>query len=116
MIRSIVSLLAVMSIVVLSACAIRDGGPAEPYATVMINNDSPLQVTVHAVRNGSRVRVGTVPGVTVQSFPIRTDMLGAGNQLRMVIDPVGSRLTYPSTPISVSRGDTIELRVSSLIR
>jgi hypothetical protein len=107
--------LGVLLVVLLAGCAPL-GGAAEPYATLVIDNDSAMNVNIHAVRHGSRLRIGMVPGVSTRDFPIRADMLGPGGQLDLVIDPIGSRTTYSAMPINVNRGDTIQLRVGAVIR
>jgi hypothetical protein len=100
----------------LASCGPRQGLDGEPFATISIINDSAMQVNIHALRNGTRLRVGTVPGITTENFPLRRDMLSPAGELRLVIDPIGSPRAYPATPIVVIRGDVIELRVSSFIR
>jgi hypothetical protein len=91
-------------------------GAAEPLATLVVDNDNPMQVNIFAMRNGTRIRVGTVPGITTREFDLRHDMVGPAGQLRLVIDPVGSPRTYPADPIVVREGDVIELRVGAVIR
>jgi hypothetical protein len=107
--------LGILLIAMLSACGPL-GTASEPYATVVIENDSAMNVNIHAVRHGSRIRIGMVPGVSSRDFPIRSDMLGPAGELRLLIDPIGSPRTYPAVPINVNRGDTIELRVGAVIR
>jgi hypothetical protein len=115
MIRHAARPLGVLLIALLSACAPLEQG-AEPFATLVIENDSAMHVNIHAVRHGSRLRIGMVPGVSTRDFPIRNDMLGPAGELNLVIDPIGSTRTYPAMPIHVNRGDTIELRVGAVIR
>jgi hypothetical protein len=108
--------LGVLLIVLLSACATPGTPGPEPFATLVIENDSPMDVNIHAVRHQSRFRVGTVSGVSTREFPIRDNMLSPGGELHLVIDPIGSPRTYSAHPIVVLRGDTIELRVGAVIR
>lgn len=86
------------------------------FATLVIENDNPSTVTVYALRNGSRQRIGTVTGLSSQQFTIRRNMLGTDGELRVGVDPVGSSRLYTAQPILVTEGDTIELTVSSFLR
>jgi hypothetical protein len=92
------------------------GGPAEPVGTLIIENDNPMNVNIYATRNGTRIRLGTVSGVSTREFDLRQDMLSGAGELRLVIEPIGSPRSYPAMPITVRRGDVIELRVSAVIR
>ena len=106
---------------VVGACAgtgPREQGERAPdagYATVVIENDATRIVTVYAVRSGTRMRLGTVAGVSSREFPIRRSMLDATGELRLMVDPLGSRERYYSDTIIVDPGDVVQLRVSSLI-
>lgn len=107
--------LGALVVVLLAACAPLGEAP-EPYATLVVENDNSMNVNIHAMRSGSRVRIGMVPGVSTREFPIRSDMLGPAGELNLVIDPIGSPRTYPAMPINVNRGETIQLRVGAIIR
>lgn len=113
------------ALVVLGACAgsaPREGAepeaaaPDNAYATVVIENDATRIVTVYAVRSGTRMRLGTVAGISSKEFPIRRNMLDTSGELQLMVDPLGSQERYYSDAIVVDAGDVIELRVSSLIR
>lgn len=107
--------LLVLALLGAPACATLGESP-EPLATLVIENDSPMQVNIHALRDGSRIRVGTVPGISTREFNLRRDHLSPAGDLRLVIDPIGSPRTYHADPINVREGDTIELRVGAVIR
>jgi hypothetical protein len=92
------------------------GGPAEPVGTLVIENDNPMNVNIFATRNGTRIRLGTVSGVSTREFDLRPDMLSGAGELRLLIEPIGSPRSYTALPITVRRGDVIELRVSAVIR
>jgi hypothetical protein len=113
--RAATTILAV-GLVVAGAPACATLGAAEPMATLVVDNDNPMQVNIHAVRDGTRIRVGTVPGVSTREFDLRRDMLSPAGELRLVIDPIGSPRSYPAEPIVVRDGDVIEIRVGAIIR
>lgn len=109
---AIVGILAFLSI---GGC-VSAGVRSAPYATVVVVNDGTLTVNVYALRQGSRMRLGTVTSLDRAEFPLRSTMLNGLNELQLLIDPIGSRRAYPAQPINVQEGDVIELKVSSFIR
>lgn len=110
---AVMGLLALLSAV--AGCASTDSGGA-PYATVVVINDATATVNVYALRQGSRMRLGTVTSLGRAEFALRRTMLDGLNELQLLIDPIGSRRAYPAHSITVEEGDVIELRVSAFIR
>jgi hypothetical protein len=109
--------LLVLALAAVAGCAGVSPGPREPaYATLVVNNDSPMTVNIYTLRSGQRLRLGQVSGLRSVEFGLRRSLLGAGGDLQVLIDPVGSSMNYPSQAITVFEGDIIELRVSSFIR
>ena len=106
-----------MALVATAACGYAgQGGPEPAYATLVVNNDSPMTVNIYTLRSGQRMRLGQVSGLRTQEFALRRSMMGAGGDLRILIDPVGSSVNYPSQAITLFEGDVVELRVSNFIR
>ncbi len=93
-----------------------DAGPRAHYATLIVENDNTSNVTVYALRSGTRQRMGTVTGLSTERFEIRRTMLSGGGELNVGIDPLGSNRMYTAYPIYVSEGDVIEVTVSSFLR
>lgn len=93
-----------------------DAAPRGHYATLVVENDNTSNVTVYALRSGTRQRVGTVTGLSTESFSIRRTMLNVGGELNVGIDPLGSNQMYTAYPIYVREGDVIEVSVSSFLR
>ena len=87
-----------------------------PFATIVVNNDATLNVTVYAVNQGSRIRLGQVTALQREEFEIEERYLSGMGTLQLMIDPLGSPRQYYSDSISVYDGDVVELRVSALIR
>ena len=101
----------------LGGCASTGRGPASgPFAELVIQNDNSRIVTVYAVRSGTRMRLGTVSGVSTVTFDLRRDMLESDGRLRVLVEPLGSTSRYFSDPIFVAEGEIVELVVSSLVR
>ena len=78
---------------------------------VRVENRDFLDMNVYVVRSGQRIRLGTVTGLSTQLLPIPAALVGAGWDLRFLIDPVGSTRTPISQAIHVSPGDVVELTI-----
>lgn len=99
-----------------AGCATTPEDPNQPpFAELILNNDSPTQMTAFAIRGGARLRLGMINGLSSQRFRIRPSMLESG-QLQVMLDPLGSTNRYYSDPIFVNEGDVIELSVSGMAR
>lgn len=64
-------------------------------------------VTVYALRRGSRVRLGTVTSMNTERFTLAVGVTGA-HELVLLVDPIGSQETFRSEPVMVEAGDVIE--------
>ena len=110
-------LIILATLLVVGGCASMGGGGGEPYATLVIENDGTSTVTVYALRSGgTRMRIGQVTGLGRGEFGIRQYMVGGTSQLQLLIDPMGSRQSYPTQSIYIREGDVVRLVVSSFIR
>lgn len=110
-------LIILATLLVLGGCASTGGSGAEPYATLVIENDGTSTVTIYALRSGgTRMRIGQVTGLGRGEFRIREYMVGGTSQLQLLIDPMGSRQNYPTRSIHIREGDVVRLVVSSFIR
>lgn len=115
--RSTLPLLGVLAAALtVGGCAAMQGDPEPTYATLVVENDSPMTVNVYSLRTGQRLRIGQVFGLRTGEFSLRRSELGAGGDLQLLIDPIGSNRNYPSQSIIVYEGDIIELQVSNFIR
>lgn len=102
---------------VLSACASTGEADREPYAILVVENDSTLTVNIYEVRGGGRgQRLGQVAALRTTRIPLRRHMVSTSGQFRVLIDPVGSAQSYSSDTIVINEGDEVRLRVSAFIR
>ncbi len=111
--------LAVLPLGVACASGGEDGYDARPpgqYATLVVENDNTSNVTIYALRSGTRQRLGTVTGLSTERLEIRRTMLSGGGELNVGIDLFGSNRMYTAQPIFVDEGDVIEVTVSSFLR
>lgn len=110
-------LIILVTVLVLGGCASMGSGGGEPYATLVIENDGTATVTVYALRSsGTRMRIGQVTALGRGEFAIRQYMVGGSSQLQLLIDPMGSRRSYPTRSVYISEGEVVRLVVSSFIR
>jgi predicted acyl esterase len=114
-------LLALALLVAAVGCVKHSIIPDEPDTiTISVSNNNPLDVTVYAVNQSMRVRLGTVNTATTQRFTVFLHQVSPTGDLQLLADPVGSRRTLTSETIHVSSGQAVEwvlqadLRQSSL--
>lgn len=95
--------------------------PDEPdVITISVSNSNPLDMTVYAVNQSMRIRLGTVSTASTQRFTLSLHQISPTGELQLLADPVGSRRTFTSEPIHVFAGQSVEwvlqadLRQSSL--
>ena len=95
--------------------------PDEPdVVTISVSNSNPLDMTVYAVNQSMRIRLGTVSTASTQRFTLQLHQISPTGELQLLADPVGSRRTYTSELIHVFAGQAVEwvlqadLRQSSL--
>jgi hypothetical protein len=104
-----------------SGCVKHSVIPEEPdVITIQVSNNNPLDITVYAVNNSMRVRLGTVSTASSQRFTLPLHQISPTGELQLLADPVGSRRTMTSEAIHVFAGQAVEwilqvdLRQSSL--
>jgi hypothetical protein len=97
------------------ACAGMGGGPGNPSANqptvVQVDNQGFSDMTVYAVRNSQRVRLGIATGNGKTSFNIPSGIVGGLTTLRFIADPIGGRRNSVSQEITVAPGDTVVLTI-----
>jgi hypothetical protein len=117
----VVPLLALSTL--LGACASgmsAGAADADPFAqepvTVRVENHNFYDMNVYALVNGQRLRLGTVSGFGTQLFPLRSTMVAGSAQLRLLLDPIGSREGYVTEPILLTASSRVELRVENNLK
>lgn len=91
---------------------VRSGSP-EPQAptTLKVWNQNFLDTDVFVVREGQRIRLGMVGGLSTQVFTIPPDIVRSSPQLRFELHPIGGRGNPRTETISVEPGDEVELTI-----
>lgn len=84
-------------------------------AVITVENDYLTDVTVYAVRAGSRARLGTVFGFRTETLPIRNTIVwGAGSVRLLILDRISGR-AHLTEPFTVGPDDSILLTVRNPI-
>ncbi|MBW3534699.1 MAG: hypothetical protein KY453_05700 [Gemmatimonadetes bacterium] len=74
---------------------------------VEVTNNNWMDMTVHAVRGGTRVRLGTVTTGSSQRFDLPRSLNARAGDLHLVADPIGSQRMHQSRPIMVEPGGLV---------
>lgn len=87
--------------------------PQQPQetATVVVNNRAFIDIDVFALYGGTRARLGTVTANGSGRFRIPPAIVGAGRELRFMVDPIGSNRAGTSFSIYVRPGERVTLTV-----
>jgi len=120
--RSAKVLVAALFVLATAGCVKHSVIPDEPDTiTIRISNNNSLDMTVYAVNQSMRVRLGTVTTASTQRFEVSLHQVSPTGELQLLADPVGSRRTTRSELIHVFAGQVVEwtlqadLRQSSLV-
>lgn len=91
---------------------------AEPAGEtiLVVDNQSTLQVTVYALRDSQRQRLGTAGALATTRLRIPDSLVFGVSSLRFQVDPVGSRRTPISEQIVVSAGEEVRLVIPPTFR
>jgi hypothetical protein len=121
-IRAVVPGLLLLALLAQSGCVKRSIMPEEEDTiTISVSNNNPLDMTVYAINQSMRIRLGTVTTASTQRFTLPLHQISPTGELQLLADPVGSRRTLTSESIHVFAGQAVEwtlqadLRQSSLV-
>jgi len=99
--------------ILLAGCFSKSETPderAKPGASVEVDNRDWPDVTIYIIKNGSKYRLGEVPGYSRRVFPIEPHFLNAPT-LRFQADPVGRQGQPISEEIEVRPGEEVVLTI-----
>lgn len=89
----------------------RNAPTPQETASVVVNNRAFIDVDVFALYGGTRARLGTVTANGSGRFRIPPAIVGAGRELRFMVDPIGSNRAGTSFSIYVRPGERVTLTV-----
>jgi hypothetical protein len=107
-------ILVAAALVTLSACnAFKHGDTAASSGptTLEVDNRGFVDMTIYAVRNSQRIRLGTALGNKKTDLTIPPALMSGMTQLRFVADPIGGARPSVSEEITVVPGDTVGLMI-----
>jgi hypothetical protein len=78
---------------------------------LVVRNENFADVTVYAVRDGTRARVGWVPGNSTARFTVSGALIPTG-ELNLVAFPLASTGAAASGRVLVREGQTVEFTIS----
>jgi hypothetical protein len=93
-------------------CASTQQGTSERAPTrIEVSNYNPLTVTVYAVSSGQNYRLGQINTGRTAVFGVPRGV----NEfdLRILVDPIGSRLSWMTDPLVYAPGDLIQVQIES---
>ena len=98
------------------ACSRGGGSPQvapdpNPAATVEVQNQGFADMTIYALSQGARVRLGLAVGHSTSRFPIPAYLVQGGRLVRFLADPIGGTREPVSEEIAVDPGDTVGLTI-----
>jgi hypothetical protein len=79
--------------------------------TLVVDNQGFVDMTVYAVRNSQRLRLGTATGNHKTTMTIPPTLISGITTLRFIADPIGGTRPSVSEEISVVPGDTVGLMI-----
>lgn len=105
--------LAAVTVLTAPGCAKMPPASVDPMAPAMleVDNQSFYDMNVYVLRNGMRIRLGTVPGNGRAVFELPRTVVGLGIPVRFVADPIGSSRAPYSEEIAIAPGDTVMLTI-----
>ncbi|HSU13823.1 hypothetical protein [Longimicrobium sp.] len=88
-----------------------------PTATLHVENYNWMDVVVYAVQGTSRMRLGQVTSMSSADFRIPSRFLaGAADNLRLLVDPIGSTEGYMTDGIVVRGGERVSFNVQNALQ
>ena len=84
--------------------------PAAPVENILlqITNRHFLDITIYAIHDGQRTRLGVAGGTAHTKLMLPSTLLGMGRELRLYGDPIGSSEVAITEAIVVKPGQFIE--------
>lgn len=85
----------------------------ESQTSLHVDNNNWQEMTIYVMRGASRVRLGSVRGMSKADFRITDTMVNGLGEVRILADPIGSERGYVSPVINVVPGARVALTLQS---
>lgn len=110
--RCLVLALALGSLACRTGRVARAGDDSAVKTTIDVQNQGFDDMTVYALREGARTRLGIAPGNKTTVLTIPPALLSGTTFLRFVADPIGGNRTPVTEEVDVSPGDQLVLIIN----
>ena len=90
-----------------------DVAAMEERATLVVENNNWADMTIYALRDGVRARVGQVTALSRSRFVLPQSVTAGTGELRIMADPIGSAQRWTSQPIVVLPGQELRFRLEN---
>ena len=91
----------------------REAARRNATTQITVANNNWSDMTVYALRNGSRLRMGTVVSNTRERFTLPPGFDLRSGDVRLMADPVGSNEVFVSEPMSVAPGSNLVWKIEN---
>ena len=80
--------------------------------TVAVDNREFVDISVYALRDGQKLRLGIASGHSTTVLKIPDNLVKAGNEMQFLCDPIGAARETVSERMTVLPGDQLVLTIS----
>ncbi|MBV9109058.1 MAG: hypothetical protein JO306_06610 [Gemmatimonadetes bacterium] len=87
-----------------------------PSATLHVENYNWMDVVVYAVQGNTRMRLGQVTSMSSAEFRLPSRFLSGGDNVRLMVDPIGSTEGYETDGILVHDGQRVSFSVQNSLQ
>lgn len=103
----------------LAACApamSSDGAATMPEQTALVvDNNNWTDMTLYVLRDGMRVRIGSVTALSKARFRLSDALIGGAGDVRILADPLAAGDRFVSHPLTILPGQEVRLRLENNI-
>lgn len=90
-----------------------DAAAADGRTMIRVNNHNWSDMTVYLVRNGAKLRLGSVSSLDTRTFEVPTHLLISTGAVHLIADPIGSTRLFASPPVLIAPGQRAEWRLEN---
>jgi hypothetical protein len=87
-----------------------------PSAMLHVENYNWMDVVVYAVQGDTRMRLGQVTSMSSQDFRLPSRFLSGGDNVRLLVDPIGSTEGYMTDGVLVHDGERVSFNVQNALQ
>jgi hypothetical protein len=109
--RSIVIALLLLATTACSGLSRGSPSPQNEPTTLQVDNQGFLDMTIYAIHNSQRVRLGSATGNSKTNLTIPSNLVFGLTPLRFIADPIGGNRASVSQEITVAPGDTVVMTI-----